>query len=386
MTSAAELSAAPGPAEREKRTGFLELFFDLVFVFAITQVTALALEDTSAGGFARAAVVLAIIWWAWSAYAWLTNAIEVERPLVRLLMLAAMAGTFFMALAVPDAFTDEGAWFAVPYLVVRVLQLVLYVEGLRDDPAHRRAVLRLAPWFTVAPAIVLAGGLVDDPARTWLWGASLAIDVAGTLLAADTGFRVSPAHFAERYGLFVIIVLGESIVATGVGAREIDRDGIFALSVLVAFAGVAALWWAYFGLSQLAAERALLRASPERRAPLARDLYTFFHFPIALGIVLVAVAGEKTLAHPQDPLSEAGRVALGAGVAVFLSGFVLGRLRVLRRLAWERVAAGAAAVLLVLLLDGIAAVALFATVVGILVAMLAVEAVRLRELRAHARA
>ncbi len=368
--------------EEEKRAGFLELFFDLVFVFGITQVTALLLEDTSALGFVRAALVFGLLWWAWSAYTWLTNAIDIERSIVRLLILGAMAGSFFMALAVPEAYGSDGLWFAVPYAVVRVLQVALYAEGLRSSPQQLRAFLPLAPWFLVAPALVLVGGAVDDPARAWLWAASLAIDVTGTLVAnrGSGGWRVSPAHFAERYGLFMIIVLGETIVATGLGAREIERDGIFVVSVVVAFAAVATLWWAYFGFTQRAAERTLALTPVEQRGPLARDLYTLGHFPIALGIVFTAVAGEKTLAHPHDPLSSGGRAALGVGVAVFLLGFVITRWRAVRMIAWERLAAGTVVVALALALDGVAAVWLLALVVAVLITMIAAERARFRRL------
>lgn len=379
MTTVDVPASGEAETEQEKRAGFLELFFDLVFVFGITQVTALILEDASAGGFLRGALVFGLLWWAWSAYTWLTNAIDIERSSVRLLLLAAMAGSFFMALAVPHAFGSDGVWFAVPYAVVRVLQVVLYAEGLRGAPEQLRAFLPLAPWFLVAPTLVLVGGTVDDPTRAWLWAASLVIDVTGTLVAnrGSSGWRVSPAHFAERYGLFMIIVLGETIVATGLGAREIERDGIFLVSVVVAFAAVATLWWAYFGFTQRAAERTLARAPVEQRGPLARDLYTLGHFPIALGIVFTAVAGEKTLAHPKDPLSPGGRAALGIGVAVFLLGFALVRWRAVRMIAWERLAAGALALALAVALDGVAAVWLLALVVVVLIVMILAERARL---------
>ncbi|MDH4178080.1 MAG: low temperature requirement protein A, partial [Thermoleophilia bacterium] len=180
MTTNDTQATAGEETEQEKRAGFLELFFDLVFVFGITQVTALLLDDTSTLGFVRAALVFGLLWWAWSAYTWLTNAIDIERSGVRVLMLGAMAGSFFMALAVPEAYGSDGLWFAAPYVVVRVLQVALYAEGLRRSPEQLRTFLGLAPWFLVAPTLVLVGGAVDDPARAWLWAASLAIDVTGT--------------------------------------------------------------------------------------------------------------------------------------------------------------------------------------------------------------
>jgi low temperature requirement protein LtrA len=371
--------------EEERKTSYLELFFDLVFVFAFTQVTALILEDTSVEGFLRAALVLAMVWWAWSAYAWMTNAIDIENVVTRLIIFAAMAAGFFMALAVPDAFQDEAPWFAVAYFVVRVLNPTLYLWRARGDAELARGMARLAPWFLVAATVALAGGFVDPDYRAWFWLASLAIDVVGTLRVARVGWRVSPSHFAERFALIVIIALGESIVAIGIGTSELERDTTYALSVVVAFAGVAALWWAYFDFTAIAAERALHRASPQARGPLARDVFTYFHYPIVLGIIFYAVAAKKTLEHPLDPLSEAGRWALGLGVALFLASFALMRFRVIRRIAWERLAAAAAALVVAVALDGTDAIVTLAAVILVLVLFVAVETARLREVRAEVR-
>ena len=258
----------------------------------------------------------------------------------------------------------------------------LYVWGVRDDPGQLRAMLRLAPWFSTSALIALAGGFVDGDARAYVWLASLAIDVVGALTVARAGFRVSSSHFAERYALIVIIALGESIVAIGLGTADLERDWAFAAAVAIAFAGVAALWWAYFDFTATAAERSLRRASPEARGPLARDVFTFFHYPIVFGIILYAVAAKKTLSDPSEPLSDAGRWALGLGVAFFLSGFVLARYRVIRRVAWERIAAGVAALLAAATLGGADALVTLAVVLAILVVAVGVEAARLRDLRA----
>ncbi len=372
--------------ERDKKASYLELFFDLVFVFAFTQVTALILEDTSAAGFLRSTLVLAMVWWAWSAYAWLTNAIDIENVVTRLLIFTAMGAGFFMALAVPDAFQDEAAWFAVAYFVVRILQSVLFAWGVRDDPGNLRATVLLACWFVPAALVALVGGFVDSEYRAWFWLASLAIDVVGALFAARGEWRVSPSHFAERFGLIVIIALGESIVAIGIGTSQLTRDTTYALSVVVAFAGVAALWWAYFDFTALAAERSLRRAPPAKRGPLARDLFTYFHFPVVLGVIFYAVAAKKTLEHPLDPLSRPGRWALGLGVACYLVSFVLMRYRVLRRVAWERVAAAAVALVVAVLLDGTDAIVTVGAVVTVVILSVLVETLRLRDIRAELRA
>ncbi len=385
MTEVAPLAGEPTPDEEERKTSYLELFFDLVFVFAFTQVTSLILEDTSAAGFARSALVLAMVWWAWSAYTWMTDAIDIESTVTRLIVFTAMAAGFFAALAVPDAYQDEGSWFAVAYFVIRVLQTALFGWGVRHDPGNLRAVFRLSPWFLTAAVVALAGGFVDGDLRAWVWLASLSIDVVGTLTVARAEWRVSPLHFAERFALIIIIALGESIVAIGIGTSGLERDWIFATSVLIGFAGVVALWWAYFDFVATGLARALRRAPPAARGPLARDVFTFFHYPMVLGIIFYAVAAKKTLEHPRDPLSDAGRWALGLGVAIFLLGFVLARFRVLRRIAWERILAGTAAVVVAVLLDGADAIVTLAVVIGILVVSEAVEAARLREVRTELR-
>ncbi len=372
--------------ETERRTSYLELFFDLVFVFAITQVTALMLAEPTAAGYAKSALVLAMVYWAWSGYAWATNAIDLGRPLLRLGYLAAMGASFGMAVAVPDAFGDQTLWFVVPYVVVRLLNLALYIGGLRDDREQQRAILALAPWFAVSPALALVGGLLGGKLLIAFWCAGLALDVLGTLRAGEgRGFRVSPDHFAERYALFIIIALGESIVAIGSGLVDHTRDAAFALSLAVAFVGVAAIWWAYFDFTAAVMTRTLRRQTPEQRGPMARDIFTLCHYPIVLGIIFFAVAAKKTVAHPGDPLTGAGRFALGAGLAFFLIGFALARYRVLKRIAWERVAAAGAALAAVVLLPDAPGLALMAIVVSCLVAGLVAETIRIREFRAEVR-
>jgi low temperature requirement protein LtrA len=367
--------------EQERRTSYLELFFDLVFVFAITQVTTLIVDDPTAAGFARAVLMLWLVWWAWGGYAWMTNAISIESRGVRVAFLGVTLGCLFVALGVPDAYGSGGLWFAVPYLVVRVAHVGLYTWGLRQTPEHQAAIRKLAPWFLVAPACVLFGGLVDGSARTALWVLAVVIDVAGALGVSNAGFRVSAAHFAERYGLFVIIALGESIVAIGLGASHLERGTLFAATVAVAFGGVAVLWWAYFDFLALGAERTLARTPVAKRGPLARDVYSFCHFGFVLGIIFYAVAAKKTLEHPEDPLSTAGRWALGLGVGAFLLGSVLGRLRAIRRVAWERALGIGAVLVAITALAGLDAVVLLTVVVAVLLAVVTAESVRLRRLR-----
>jgi low temperature requirement protein LtrA len=381
---AEEASPAEVVEDAERRTSYLELFFDLVFVFAITQVASLILSDTSAAGFARSLLVLALIWWVWSGYAWMTNAIDVDDRLTQLSVLIAMAGAFFMAFAVPGAFGEDGAWFGASYLAVFVLNIWLYLRGVRHDPVVRRSVARLAPFFFVGPCLVLAGGLMDGTARWLIWLVALGISVIGTLDAGRSEWHVSPSHFAERHALFVIIALGESIVAIGTGAIDAERDLVLAGAILAAIAGTAALWSAYFAWIATASERVLRRAlDHQERGRLARDIFTYFHFPMIAGIVLFAVAAKKAVAHGGDPLGTAGRFALGAGVGIFLLAFVAGRFRAIRKIAWERLIGAGGIVLAAWLLDDLASAALIAVVVAILAIALAVESIRLREMRAR---
>ena len=386
MSDVAPLVEEPTVAEEERKTSYLELFFDLVFVFAFTQVTALILEDTSVQGFLRASLVLAMVWWAWSAYAWMTNAIDIENGVTRVIIFAAMAAGFFMALAVPDAFQDEAAWFAVAYFVVRILNTTLYAWGARADRGLLLAVARLSPWFVVAALVALIGGFVDPDYRAWIWLASLVIDVVGTLTIARAQWRVSPSHFAERFALIVIIALGESIVAIGIGTSGLERDATYALSVIVAFAGVAALWWEYFDFTAVAAERSLRRATGADRGRMARDVFPYLHYPGGRGIIFYAVAAKKTLEHPVDPLSDAGRWALGLGVAIFLCSFALMRYRVIRRVAWERLTAAGVALVVAVALDRVDAIVTLGVVILVLVLSIVVETARLHDLRATARA
>jgi low temperature requirement protein LtrA len=377
----ASLVAPETDAEQERRTSYLELFFDLVFVFAITQVTTLIVDDPTAGGFARGALLLWLVWWAWGGYAWMTNAIAIESRAIRISFLAVMLGCFLVALGVPGAYGDDALWFAVPYAAVRVAHIGLYLWGLWLTPAHQAAVRKLAPWFLLAPMVVLAGGFLDGDARVLVWLTAAAVDVAGALTVANAGFRVSAAHFAERYSLFIIIALGESIVAVGVGASHAPRDALFAATVAVAFAAVATLWWAHFDFLALGAERALAALPIDRRGPMARDLYSFFHFGFVAGIIFFAVGAKKTIEHPDAPLSAAGRWALGLGTAIYVSGSVAGRFRAIRAIAWERAACGAAAIVAVVLLRSLDAIVLMAVVTALLAVMVAVESARLRERR-----
>ncbi|HEV3472270.1 MAG TPA: low temperature requirement protein A [Actinomycetota bacterium] len=313
--------------EREQRVTPLELFFDLVFVFAITQVTGMMSAHPTWAGLGRGLLVLAALWWAWAAYAWLTNILEPEEIRVRLAMFAAMAAMLVVALAVPNAFENDGVLFGFAYLTVRLLQLVLSAIAGKTDPDLLGAVLRMVPSSTLGPALLVAAGFLDGAAQASLWAAALAIDYLGVLIGRGQGFRVSPAHFAERHQLIVIVALGESIVALGIGAEGLPLSPRVVTAAVVGFVVIASLWWAYFDVYVIFAQRRLSELSGVARARLARDYYSYLHLPMVAGIVLFALGMKKTLEDVVAPLDTVPAVALCGGLSLFFLTHVAFRVR-----------------------------------------------------------
>jgi len=326
-------------AEREQRVTPLELFFDLVFVYGITQVTLLMSDDPTWPGVGRGLLVLAALWWAWTGYAWLTNTLEPEEGPVRASMFAAMAAMLVVALAAPEAFGEHGLLFGVAYLIVRVLQLQLYAIAGKRDPDLREAVLRKLPAATVAPVVIVIAGFFDGRPRAALWAVALAVDYLGALIGRGQGWRVSPAHFAERHGLIVIIALGESIVAIGIGVAGVALTPSIVTAALLGIVAVAALWWAYFDVYAVMAHRRLSESGGAARARLARDYYSYLHLPMIAGIVLFALGLKKTIEHVGDPLATVPAVALCGGLSLYFLTHVAFRVRLvhhIRRATTER--------------------------------------------------
>ncbi len=313
--------------EREQRVTPLELFFDLVFVFGITQVTGMMSDEPTWPGLGRGLLVLAALWWAWAAYAWLTNTLEPEEGRVRLAMFTAMAAMLVVALAVPNAFETDGVLFGLAYLAVRLLHLVLYALAGKSDPDLLGAVLRMVPSSTLGPVALVVAGFLDGAAQTGLWISALAVDYLGVLIGRGQGFTVSPAHFAERHQLIVIIALGESIVAIGIGAARLPLSPRVVAGAVVGFAVIAALWWAYFDVYAIYAQRRLSEVSGAVRARLARDYYSYLHLPMVAGIVLFALGMKKTLEHVADPLDTVPAVALCGGLSLYFVTHVAFRVR-----------------------------------------------------------
>jgi low temperature requirement protein LtrA len=302
----------------------LELFFDLVFVFAITQVTSLLVDDPSWGGVLRGMLVLAAIWWAWEAYAWLTSALDVDEGGMRLAMLASMGAMFGVALAVPQAFVTDGVLFGVAYLLVRVVHLVLSAVVTRDDPHGRDAIVRFAPTAIVGASLLVLAGFLEGNVRIAVWAVALAVDYLGpTVVGMGRGWGIAPEHFAERHGLIIIIALGESLIAIGVGFGA-GFELVAGVVVVATFGivAVSALWWLYFDVAAIFVRRRLIEAGPTEQARLARDSYAYLHLPMVAGIVLFAFGLETTLHDFSHELNIVPAVALCGGVALYLLGHV----------------------------------------------------------------
>ena len=275
----------------------------------------------------RGLLVLGALWWAWAAYAWLTNTLDPEEGGVRLVVFAAMAAMLIVSLAVPDAFGADGVIFAVAYLVARGLHLVLYGIAGRGDPDLVRAVMRIVPTSALGPILLVLAGFFDGSAQLALWGAALAIDYLGVLVGHMQGWRLSPEHFVERHGLVMIIALGESIFAIGIGAAGIPLDAGVIAAALLGIAVTAAVWWSYFDWFTYAVQARLAELGGAERAALARDAYSYLHLPMIAGIVLFALGLKTTLAHVEEPLGTVPTLGLCGGVALYLLAHVALRLR-----------------------------------------------------------
>ena len=315
------------PVEREQRVTPLELFFDLVVVFAITQVTELMSNDLSWRGLGRGLLVLAAIWWLWTGYAWLTNTLEPEEGIVRAGMFAAMAAMFLVALSVPRAFGDEGVLFALAYLVVRLINLALYAISGRGDPRLARRLVRFATREMIAPVLILAAAFVDSPWREALWVIALATVYSDVVFGRGREATISPSHFAERYGLIVIIALGESVVALGVSAAHSPLTPGVVSACILGILVIAALWWAYFDVLAVMTQRWLSQTSGGTQAQLARDHYRYLHLPMIAGIVLFALGLKETIEHVAEPLVTVPAVALCGGLSLYFLTHVVQRVR-----------------------------------------------------------
>jgi len=375
---------AEGTGEIEEKVTPLELFFDLVFVFAITQVTQFIADDPTWGGLARGMLILALVWWAWVGYSWLTNWLDTETDRTRLAIFTAMSAMFVVALAIPGAFSDDALIFAVAYAFVRVQHIVLFAFASNDVDIVG-ATKRFAPAVGVSLALIFAAAFVDGPLQGVLWALAVLIDLGGALLGGS-GWKLHPSHFAERHGLIIIIAFGESIVATGLGASETTLTlGVVAAATL-GIVIAAALWWAYFDVVAIVAERRLKEAPHAEQVSMARDSYSYIHLLLIAGIVLLALGGKKTIANVDEPLKLVPAVALCGGVALYLLGHVAFRLRNIGTLNKQRVVVAAIAALLILPATEIDALATMALLAALTAGLITYEAIRFSEARQRIRA
>jgi low temperature requirement protein LtrA len=382
MTARSAASARLTATRREKeQVTPLELFFDLVFVLALTQCTALMADVPSWQGIAQAMLILGVLWWSWVGYAWLTSVVDPEEGAVRLAIFAAMAALLVVALCVPDAFGDLGLTFALAYAGVRAAHIALYVLASRDDPAMRKSVLGLAVSTAIGVGLLVGASFLDGLAQGALWAVAIGLDMLGPFLFGAEGWKLVPGHFAERHGLIVIIALGESIVAIGVGAEAGLTFGVGVAAVLGV--GLAAtLWWAYFDVVALVATRRLEEAPAGRvRNEMARDSYSFLHLPMVAGIVLVALGLKKTLEHVDEPLSTVPAAALVGGLALYLLAHVAFRERNVRTLSVRRLVTAVVLVALLPVAVELPALATLALVTAVMCALIAYETIRYAEAR-----
>jgi low temperature requirement protein LtrA len=338
---------AADPRVSERRTSPVELLWDLVFVFAITQVATLLAHDLSWAGFGRAMLVLALVWWAWSAFAWATNAQDPDSAVFRGVLFLSAVLILIVGLALPHAFGRDGTVFAVTYAGVRFLHLALYVDASRRGNASLSAIAGFSATVAVGMGLLVAGSFTNGDTRIALWALAAAIDYAGPAWLTRERLRglqrVAVEHFAERYSLFIIICLGESIVSIGVGASGRRLDAELIAGVSLALIITIGLWWTYFDrFAETAQERLRSHHDPVLAAA---DAYSYLHLLLVAGIIVFAVGAKTTVAHLSDPLSDAARLALCGGIALYLVGHAAFRLRMIGTISGPKIGAALACIL-----------------------------------------
>ncbi|MEZ5137601.1 MAG: low temperature requirement protein A [Acidimicrobiales bacterium] len=347
---------------------FVELFFDLVFVFAVTQLTATTAEHLDAPGVGRSLVVFWLVWWAWTQFTWTLNPADTEHPLVRAWTLAAAGIALVMAASVPRAFDDQALWFALPYLAIRAIGLALQVRVGLEAAEGPSISLRWVWTSLVGLGLVLVGALVGPDARPWVWLAAIVADLlAAGVGAASDEWDLAAGHFSERHGLFVIIALGESLILAASAIAGEDRSGHLVATAGAAILVACLLWWTYFGWLKEALEEGFAASSTAERGPMARDAYSFLHFPLIGGIIAFAVAVEEVMVHPDEPASARVIAALAVGVGLFVGCSAASHRRITGTLLTARLAIAAPTLVAIVALGGLVPVwPLLAAAVGLL--------------------
>jgi low temperature requirement protein LtrA len=371
--------------DEEKRVSSTELFFDLVFVFVVTQLSSSLVRDLTLGGAAKTVFLLLAAWWAWVYTTWATNWFDADALVVRLVLIAGMLAGLLGAISIPDAFGDRAPLLVAGYVGIQSLRNVFVVAATHPGDPLRRPAQRLLGWTLAAAPLWIAGVLLDGPARVAVWVIALALDYAGPFAghwvpglgrSRPSDWHLEPSHFAERLELFLLIALGESIVASGATASSLETTATRLTALLVAVLMTAALWWLYFDFH---AGRTLerLRAAGDERGRLGRDL-SYIYVLFVAGIIVVAVGNEMVIAHPGARPHGAELVALAAGPALYLLGSVVLKVRILQ-VRWERRFAAAAVVVVVTALgSGLPGLTLWALVLAVLAGLAVLEAIETR--------
>jgi low temperature requirement protein LtrA len=342
----------------EQRVTTLELFFDLVYVFAVTQLSHLLLDHLSFRGVLETLMLLLAVWWVWVYTAWFTNWFDPDRLPVRLVLVAVMLASLLMSVAIPEAFGERGLMFALAYVAIQVGRTAFTFIALRKSlgVSHplSRTFQRILTWFVASGVLWIIGGLLSSEARYAVWLLALAVDYSGPVVgyyvpglgrSRTQEWTIEGGHFAERCQLFIIIALGESILVTGTTFGEIEASAVTVCAFVVAFLGSVALWWIYFARSAEAAREIFI--SSEDPGRLGRSAYTYFHLPMVAGIIAVAAADELTVAHPGELGTLASIILTLGGTALFLAGQAFFRWAMFGVLPWSRAVAVAALMVLI---------------------------------------
>jgi low temperature requirement protein LtrA len=345
----------PIVSPEDQKVTFVELFFDLVFVFSVTQVVGLLHEQLDWIAVGQAILVFWLVWWAWTQFTWALNAADTTHHLVEIGTLIATAVAFFMAVALPDAFHDRALWFAVPYVLVRVIGLALYAWVASADPSQRAAVRTFAVVSIGGLVAVLAGGLAGGAMQYWFWGFAILLDIIAAAVGGQAeGWNLHPDHFGERHGLFVIIALGETLIVAAGGVAGALWTGHLIVVAVLAVAITCGLWWTYFPRAKPELDRAMESSRGTEQSKMARDVYSLAHFPMLCGVIAYAAAIEEAVAHPSQSLPFEGRVALAVGLTLFVGGMVVAIWRATRRLLWPRLILTVGTAILIVVATGVA--------------------------------
>lgn len=362
------------PGEVEARP--IELFFDLVYVLAVTQLTHHLIEHLTLRGAAETLLLLFAIWAAWSGTTWTTNYFEPNTTPVRLALLALMLVSLVMSASIPEAFGDRGLAFAAAYAALTIGRTLLVLAALGRDHQLTPVFARPLAWWATSGVLWVAGGLVEGDARIGLWVAAVVIEYAGVTVGypvpgrghSRTGeYTISGEHMAERCQLFIILALGESILITGAEFGELPSSLSTAAAFVVAFVGSVAFWWIYFDRGAALARRTIAAAEDPGR--LGLTAYTFFHIPMVAGVITAAAADELVLAHPKDPVDTATAATILIGPALFLLGTAMFKWAIWRSVSRSRLIAVPALCALIPLAFATSALALAAAATTIVVAV-----------------